>query len=162
MKKTYDIQDIKEYFLDLKLIEGKYAIRVALPSDWAIPSYDGILVGKHKAAPENGKQSYIVCNDKNENHGITDLVETVKRIESFNIDMGIKKAMLSEKVKELQKLFIEKSVEELKTLTISIGKKKGRPSNANKNKEEKEEVKSSTTHESSVRGFGGNAKPKVD
>lgn len=129
MKKNFEIRDIADYFVDLKMVNGKYAIRVSVPDTWRIPKYDGILVGRQKGAQSsNGRTMHIICNDDEHDYGQNDLIGVMVKIERFNREMEEKKVLLQEKTSELVRIFEENDISELKKLKFSIGKKRGRPS----------------------------------
>lgn len=140
MKKNYEIKDIADYFMDLKMVNGKYAIRVSLPEKWKVPKYEGVLIGVQKnTTVNNGKKTYIICNDEEHDYGQSDLIGVMIKIKSFNEEMEEKRVLLKEKVDELVGLFEKNGIEELRKLTFSVGRKRGRPSKTEDAEEKVEE-----------------------
>lgn len=128
MKKNYEIKDIAGYFVDLKMVNGKYAIRVNVPDTWKVPKYEGVLVGRQKGAQSsNGRTMYIICNDEDHDYGQNELIGVMVKIERFNHEMEEKRVLLKEKTEELIKIFQENDIDELRKLKFNVGKKRGRP-----------------------------------
>lgn len=132
---TFNMDKIEEYFVDLRIVDGAYSIRVSFPEKWTMIKLEGVDVSRRKVAESNGNIVYTFTDKGNNGEGF-DLVESIYEVVKYNLELMQKAELLKSKIEELKRLFIEKDYDELLHITFEIGdkelKRKGRKTKSKK------------------------------
>lgn len=126
-------------FKKMNIAEGIIFLTVTFPKDWKISDK---IIEKYnvKVMPTEDYDGYYFA--ANLEIGIDNIFDAIDETITFNEVAGIKKALLIEKVSELQRIFEEEPLDVLQTIEFKYKKKtpKGSKKNENKNVESEEEA----------------------
>ena len=112
-----ELQKYSEYHVGFNVYEGEFIVNVAYPQGWVVvdPEIEGIMMIK----PEDETRYFYRISIRDDVSKIFTIIdETI----SFNKQLEAKAALLKEKIKELQQLFIDESLETLATLEFKTRK----------------------------------------
>ena len=115
------IKKLGNYFKKMNIAEGIIFITVTFPQGWVInhkitDDYDV------KVMPTEDRSGYYFAAKMD--NGFDNIFSAINETISYNEVAGLKKAFFIEKVKELQSLFEEESLDVLQTLEFKVKKKK--------------------------------------
>lgn len=118
---TKRIDKIKDYFVKFNIDEGAITVILKFPSKWTIPDMDFLKKQYNTAA---GATPYGVVYATELTNGFDKIFDAVEYTIRFNMEAQERLTLFNEKVEELKKLFVEESLERLKTLNFVLDKKK--------------------------------------
>lgn len=114
-----DIQALQPYFFSLREINNTLSLDIKMPANWnfnnIILKYDTVKIKVQDKNSENCLLSLISSSDDD---GYTKINECAREIIKTNIDEEEKLRLFNEKVSELQKLFANMSLDDLKNLNF--------------------------------------------
>lgn len=111
------LNDLQPYVAGIRFVQGLPVVDVIFKEGWSVP--DSKVV--HKEVSEQDP-NYCLFYTQKEGVGFDELLDYVEDIIKINLEREIKQELLKIKVKELQILFKENSLDKLKTLKFVIGK----------------------------------------
>jgi hypothetical protein len=123
------IKNLQPYFFSLRQIEDNICLDIKLPVNW---KFDNIITKFNETSLLNFK-----IQDKNENfvllslvsdiseQGYTKILDCAKEIININKEMEEKENLFQLKIKELQTLFLNESLDKLKDLSFTENEKQG-------------------------------------
>lgn len=111
------LNDLQPYVVGIRFVSNIPVIDVVFKENWQVP--DSTIV--HKERSEQDPNYYYFYTEK-ENIGADELLDYVEEIIKINIEREVKQELLKVKVKELQLLFRENSLDKLKNLKFVLGK----------------------------------------
>ena len=115
------IKKIGNFFQKMNIAEGIIFVSVAFPKEWQMNSSVVEKFGVKIMNAEDGKGYYFATQIEN---GFTPVFDAIDKIIEFNEVAGIKKALFLDKIKELQNIFEEESLDVLQTIEFKYKKKK--------------------------------------
>ena len=114
-----DIQVLQPYFFSLREINNTLSLDIKMPANWnfnnIILKYETVKIKVQDKNTENCLLSLISSSDDD---GYTKINECAREIIKTNIDEEEKLRLFNEKVSELQKLFANMSLDDLKNLNF--------------------------------------------
>ena len=118
------IDKIKSFFITLNVSDGAICIVTKLPSKWEMPDKQ-YLIDEYKCqiAQQNGATFFMTEIE----NGFDTVFDCIDHIIILNKAIEEKAALLETKLKELKDLFVNESLDKLKTLQfvfVEAGKKK--------------------------------------
>jgi len=117
------IASLRPYFFSLREVEKNVSLDLRIPSKWRLENIQHI-VSQYKSVAikvqdKNDKVQLVsliaVANEDGYDTGRTCALEIIK----YNIELEQKEILFKEKVKELEKLFKNESLDKLKDLTFT-------------------------------------------
>jgi len=123
------IKNLQPYFFSLRQIEDNICLDIKLPVNW---KFDNIITKFNETSLLNFK-----IQDKNENfillslvsdiseQGYIKILDCAKEIININKEMEEKENLFQLKIKELQTLFLNESLDKLKDLSFTENEKQG-------------------------------------
>lgn len=115
------IKKIGNFFQKMNIAEGIIFVSVVFPKEWQMNSSVVEKFGVKIMNTEDGKGYYFATQIEN---GFTPVFDAIDKVIEFNEVAGIKKALFLEKIKELQNIFEEESLDVLQTIEFKYKKKK--------------------------------------
>lgn len=115
------IKKIGNFFQKMNIAEGIIFVSVVFPKEWQMNSSVVEKFGVKIMNTEDGKGYYFATQIEN---GFTPIFDAIDKVIEFNEVAGIKKALFLEKIKELQNIFEEESLDVLQTIEFKYKKKK--------------------------------------
>lgn len=110
------LNDLQPYVAGIRFVQGVPVVDVVFKEGWNIPESKSV----HKEVSEQDPNYCLFYTDK-EGVGFDELLDYVEGIIKVNLEREIKQELLKVKVKELQIVFKENSLEKLKTLKYTFG-----------------------------------------
>ena len=111
------LNDLQPYVAGIRFVTGLPVIDVVFKEGWTVP--ESKIVQKERSEQD---PNYYMFYTQNENIGFDELLDYVEEIIKINIEREVKHELLKIKVKELQILFKENTLEKLNTLKFVLGK----------------------------------------
>jgi hypothetical protein len=111
------LNDLQPYVAGIRFVQSVAVVDVVFKEGWNIPESKTV----HKEQSEQDPNYYLSYSEK-EGIGFDELLDYVEGIIKINIEREVKQELLKIKVKELQIVFKENSLDRLKTLKFVIGK----------------------------------------
>lgn len=152
MYKTIEL--LKPYFFSLREINGNLSLDLKFPVKWTynvvLSRYKNI---RTKEQDKNNENSLLSIISESSEIGCNAICACAMEIIKYNKEIEEKEKLYQEKIDELQKLFINKSLDELKNLNFiqenedrdregirTIGKGKGKISEGDINSQEQDDT----------------------
>lgn len=130
------IKNYIQYGLGFDTFEGSIIVHVTYPQKWKVVEIEEGNPIKTFYEQSTGRQYYWIDDNMDLDVILDEIDETI----NLNKDLQARFDLLKEKVEELHRLFIEKDLEELRTMEFTFKKKKPKGKKALTNKKT-EEVK---------------------
>lgn len=115
------IKKIGNYFQKMNIAEGIIFVSVVFPKDWQMNTSSAEKLGVKIMTTEDGNGYYFATQIEN---GFNPVFDAIDKVIEFNEVAGIKKALFLEKIKELQNIFEEESLDVLQTIEFKYKKKR--------------------------------------
>jgi hypothetical protein len=115
------IKKIGNYFQKMNIAEGIIFVSVVFPNDWQMTTSAAEKLGVKIMNTEDGQGYYFATQIEN---GFNPVFDAIDKVIEFNEVAGIKKALFLEKIKELQVIFEEESLDVLQTIEFKYKKKR--------------------------------------
>jgi hypothetical protein len=104
------IENLKPYFIGLRLVEKYYIVEIQIKNSWVIPNKGNI---EHEKTKEGGVLFYS-------ENGFDDMITFIEsEIIKPNLELEEKERLLTSKVEELKRVFESNSLDKLQTLRFS-------------------------------------------
>lgn len=110
------LEQLEPYVIGIRYLQKLPLIDVIFKDKWVVP--DSEIIKKEKG--EGDKNYFMFYSDK-EGIGIDELLDYAETIINLNVEREKKNELLKVKVKELQKVFLERSLAELEQMEFSFG-----------------------------------------
>lgn len=115
------IKKLGDFFQKMNIAEGIIFVSVVFPNDWQMNTSVAEKLGVKIMNTEDGKGYYFATKIEN---GFTPVFDAIDKVIEFNEVAGIKKVLFLEKIKELQVIFEEESLDVLQTIEFKYKKKR--------------------------------------
>ena len=131
------IAQLSAYFIGMNVAEGFIYITVKFPHEWKISQN---IVDKYdvKAVKTENEMGYYFFTSMDV--GFENIFSAIEDTINFNEDAVLKQQIFIEKVKELQLIFEEESLDVLKTIEFKYKKKRKKNNKIDETEEKEEEL----------------------
>lgn len=136
------IEQIKPYFFSLREIGGNLSLDLKIPSTWNFQQnvekmHETVNIKVQDKLESTALISIISTSDKD---GFTFIFDVAKEIIKFNLEEEEKRKLFDDMVKQLQNMFMNKSLDDLKNINFEKNEKNGNRSGSRTDGKGKEEV----------------------
>ena len=115
---------LSEYNIGLQTYEGNFVVSLKYPDGWAVIEPSEKNIRFMRDGEQKGVYYYIVPTTDGEN-GLNGVFRVINETVMYNKELQEKVELLNAKIKELQDIFVENPISELKKLEFVFkGKKK--------------------------------------
>lgn len=130
---------LSEYNIGLQTYEGNFVVSLRYPDGWAViePSEENIRFMRD--AEQKGVYYYVVPTSEGEN-GLNGVFKVVNETVMYNKELQEKVELLNAKIKELQDIFVDNPISELRKLEFVIKGKKKKASKKQKAEQPQNEI----------------------
>lgn len=111
------LNELQPYVVGVRYVQSHSVVDVVFKEGWSIPE-SKIIVKEQSVEDPN----YHLFYSERDDIGFDELLTYVEEIIKINIEREVKQELLKVKVKELQNLFKENTLDKLKTLKFVLGK----------------------------------------
>ena len=109
------LKSLQPYVIGLLFSKGIAVIDTILKDKWVVPENEIIKIGTKKEKP-----NYYMFYSEVESVGVDELLDYIEYSIGINVEREKKEILLKEKIKELETLFSEESLERLENLVFII------------------------------------------
>jgi hypothetical protein len=109
------LKSLQPYVIGLRFSKGIAVIDTVLKDKWVVPENEIIKIGTKKEKP-----NYYMFYSEIESVGVDELLDYIEYAIGINVEREKKEILLKEKIKELETLFSEESLERLENLVFII------------------------------------------
>ena len=130
---------LSEYNIGLQTYEGNFVVSLKYPDSWAVIEPSEKNIRFMRDGEQKGVYYYIVPTTDGEN-GLNGVFRVVNETVMYNKELQEKVELLNAKIKELQDIFVENPISELRKLEFVFKGKKKKTAKRSKVEKTSEEV----------------------